>query len=152
MTVKRISTFSPALTRTLAIIILAGLLPGVKANCWFDSGGNEHCDNLSTAARIAIGAGLFLLLLALIFSMTTYRRRRAAQANLAYIQQNQQGGGNAFSGYGGQPAYAPQYPPQTYGGPQYIAGYTPPATSPPQYYPPPPGAPPVEHQKGSYHV
>jgi hypothetical protein len=48
-----------------------------------------------------------------MFSMVTYRRRRAAQANLAYVQQS---GGNA---YGGQPAYAPQYPPQVYGGTPY---------------------------------
>lgn len=41
-----------------------------------------------------------------------YRRRRAAQANLAFAQQHQQGGNI----YGGQMPYQPQYPPQAYGG------------------------------------
>jgi hypothetical protein len=45
--------------------------------------------------------------------MIVYRRRRAAQANLAFAQQHQQGGGNI---YGGQMPYQPQYPLQAYGG------------------------------------
>ena len=32
-----IAALSSALTRTVAIILLAGLLPGVKADCWIDS-------------------------------------------------------------------------------------------------------------------
>jgi hypothetical protein len=51
-----------------------------------------------------------IIFLSLIFSMIVYRRRRAARANLAFTQQNQQGG------YGGQVPYQPQYPPQAYGG------------------------------------
>ena len=35
--VGRMSALSSALTRTVAIILLAGLLPGVKADCWIDS-------------------------------------------------------------------------------------------------------------------
>lgn len=34
--VARISPFSSALIRTVTIILLAGLLPGVKADCWID--------------------------------------------------------------------------------------------------------------------
>jgi len=51
--------------------------------------------------------------LALIFSLVTYRRRRAAQVN----QQHQPNGGSAYNGYDGLQPYAPQYPPQTQGGP-----------------------------------
>lgn len=44
-----------------------------------------------------------------------YRRRRNAQANLAYTRQTMGGGS-----YGGGPGpYAPQYPPQTYNGSPY---------------------------------
>ena len=73
-----VSRISPTMTRTVAIILLAGLLPAVKADCWFDSyvsspsylplyspniffshrDGFEHCDGLSTGARIGIGIGL----------------------------------------------------------------------------------------------
>ena len=34
--VTRITTLSSALIRTAAIILLAGFLPGVKADCWDD--------------------------------------------------------------------------------------------------------------------
>jgi hypothetical protein len=154
MTVGRISVLNTALTRTVAIILLAGLLPGVKADCWIDSDGFEHCDGLSTGARIGIGIGLWIIFLSLIFAMIVHRRRRAAQANLAFAQQNQQGA------FGGQMPYQPQYPPQAYGGAAGIhphaydpnAGFAPPASSPPQYYPPPPGAPPVDQGKMPYHV
>jgi len=82
-----------------------------------------------------------ILFLALIFSLVTYRRRRAAQANLAYVVQGQPQGGNVYNAYGGQPPYAPQYPPQAHGGPGGVpdyaydpnAGYAPvrPTSSPP---------------------
>ncbi|KAN0129000.1 hypothetical protein V8E53_013150 [Lactarius tabidus] len=155
MTVGRISTLSSTLTRTVALILLAALLPAVKAdNCWIDDDGYEHCDGLSTGARIGIGIGLWIIFLSLIFSMIVYRRRRAARANLAFTQQHQQGG------YGGQTPYQPQYPPQAYGGAAGVhphsydpnAGFAPPAGSPPQYYPPPSGAPPVDQGKMPYHV
>jgi hypothetical protein len=75
LTVSRISS---TMTRTVAIILLASLLPAVRADCWFDeyvsrpsyfplyspntlfshSDGYEHCDGLSTGARIGIGIGL----------------------------------------------------------------------------------------------
>ncbi|KAI9457320.1 hypothetical protein BJY52DRAFT_1272947 [Lactarius psammicola] len=156
MTVGRRSAFS-ATARTIAAILLAGFLPGVKADCWIDSRGFERCDRLSTAARVGIGIGFFILFLALIFSLVTYRRRRAAQANLAYVHQNQPQGGNVYNAYGGQPPYGPQYPPPAHGGPGYAydptnSGFAPPAGSPPQYYPPPPGAPPIDQHKGPYHV
>ena len=35
--VGRISALSSALARTIAIILLAGLLPGVQADCWTDA-------------------------------------------------------------------------------------------------------------------
>ena len=77
ITVGRTSTSSLVLTRALAIILLAGILPGVKA-CWIDeyaprqfqfpplltgfifslSDGVEHCSDFSPAARIGIGLGL----------------------------------------------------------------------------------------------
>ncbi|KAH9167231.1 hypothetical protein EDB89DRAFT_1998543 [Lactarius sanguifluus] len=154
LTVGRTSAFNDALARTIAAILLAGLLPGVRADCWLDSQGFEHCDRLSSAARAGIGLGFFILFLALVFALVTYRRRRAAQANLAYVQQSQHNVGGVYNGYGGQPPYGPQYPPQAHGGGVYDpnAGFAPPAGSPPQYYPPPPGAPPVEQYKGSYNV
>ncbi|KAH9013633.1 hypothetical protein EDB83DRAFT_287062 [Lactarius deliciosus] len=156
LTVGRTPAFNDALARTIAAILLASLLPGVRAECWLDSEGFRHCDRLSSAARAGIGLGFFLLFLALVFSLVTYRRRRAAQANLAYVQQNQHNVGGVYNGYGGQPPYGPQYPPQAHGGPGGMydpnAGFAPPAGSPPQYYPPPPGAPPVDQHKGSYHV
>ncbi len=34
--VGRTSAFSAAQTRTIAIILFAGLLPSVKADCWFE--------------------------------------------------------------------------------------------------------------------
>ena len=55
----------------------------------------------------------------LLSSLTVMRRRRAARANLAYIQQ-QQGGVVPVNGYAAQPAYAPQYPPQAYGAQPYV--------------------------------
>ncbi|KAF8263620.1 hypothetical protein EI94DRAFT_1832222 [Lactarius quietus] len=155
-TVPRTSAISAALTRTIVLILLSGILPTVKANCWIDNNGYEQCDDLSTGARIGIGIGLWIIFLSLIVSLIMYRRRRAARANLAFTQ-NQQAGGNLF---GGQVPYQPQYPPQAYGGPGGIhpyaydpnAGFAPPGGSPPQYYPPPTGAPPMEHQKMPYNV
>ncbi|KAH9167229.1 hypothetical protein EDB89DRAFT_1998537 [Lactarius sanguifluus] len=52
--VGRTSTFSAALTRTIVAILLADLLPGVKADCTIDRFGNEHC-TLSVAARVGFG-------------------------------------------------------------------------------------------------
>jgi hypothetical protein len=45
-----------------------------------------------------------------------YRRRRAAQANLAYIQQTHPGGGSVYGGPYGGPPFAPQYPPPAHNG------------------------------------
>ncbi|KAI0247372.1 hypothetical protein BJV78DRAFT_1285606 [Lactifluus subvellereus] len=105
------------LFRILTAILLAGFLPGVRAYCWIDSNDVERCDGLSAAARSAIGLGFFLLFLGLIFGTIFYRRRRNAQANLAYTRQTM--GGNQF-GYGGGPGpFVPQYPPQTYNGSPY---------------------------------
>ncbi|KAH9059641.1 hypothetical protein EDB87DRAFT_1620657 [Lactarius vividus] len=169
MIVRRTSAFSAAQTRTIAIILLAGLFPGVNADpdpwadCWIEyihpASGILHCNHLSAAARAGIGLGLFILFLALfyflalIFSLVTYRRRRATQSN----QQHQP---NDENGSDGLPPYAHQYPPHAQGVPGDVpdyaydpnAGFTPPAGSPPQYYPPPPGAPLVEHHKRPYHV
>jgi hypothetical protein len=60
---------------------------------------------------------LVLVFLAAIFAMLTYRKRRAARANLAYVQQAQAGAGAGAYGpqYGpGGPGPYPQYPPQAY--------------------------------------
>ncbi|KAI9432267.1 hypothetical protein H4582DRAFT_1116824 [Lactarius indigo] len=109
LTVGRTS-FSDTLARIIAAILLAGLLPGVRAeqtadlictppadlnlplyqrNASYHREDFEHCDRLSSAARAGIDLIFFLLFLALVFSLVTYRRRRPAQANLAYVQQNQ---------------------------------------------------------------
>ncbi|KAH9019743.1 hypothetical protein EDB84DRAFT_1516373 [Lactarius hengduanensis] len=168
--VGRTSTFGAA--RTIAIILLADLLPGIKADpdpwaeCWIEfihpARGVLHCYHLSAAARAGIYLGLFVLflalfyVLALIFSLVTYRRRRAPQTN----QQHQPNDESAYNGHDGLPPYVHQYPLQAQGVPGDVLDYAydpnarvaPPAGSPPQYHPPPPGAPLVEHHKGPYHV
>ena len=60
-----------------------------------------------------------LVLLAVIFTMYAYRRRRVRQSHLAYVQQAQQGSGSAYGPYGspgGPPPFSPQYPPPTHNG------------------------------------
>ncbi|KAH9013632.1 hypothetical protein EDB83DRAFT_287815 [Lactarius deliciosus] len=171
MTVGRTSAFGPAQTRTIAIILLADLLSGVKADpdpwadCWIEfihpAHGTLHCNHLSAAARAGIYLGLFILFLALfyflalIFSLVTYRQRRTTQPN----QQHQPSDESTYNGHDGLPPYAHQYPLQVQGVgdvPDYAydpnGRVAPSAGSPPEYYPPPPGAPLVEHHKGSYHV
>ncbi|KAH8981418.1 hypothetical protein EDB92DRAFT_1897856, partial [Lactarius akahatsu] len=158
----RTSAFGAAQTRTIVIILLADLLPGVKADpdpwadCWIEF------IHPARGARAGIYLGLFILFLALfyflalIFSLVTYRRRRAPQANL----QHQPNDENTDNGHDGLPPYSPQYPPQAQGVPRDVSDYAydpngrvaPPAGSPPQYHPPLPGAPFVEHHKGPYHV
>ena len=97
-------------------------------------------NSLSIGARIAIAVATFVVVSAILLAYTMQRRRRIAQANLAYVQasQNQQQGYPAppqggFSGmpFGGegqkpQPGYGPQqdngqYNPQSNGqyDPQY---------------------------------
>ncbi|KAH8981419.1 hypothetical protein EDB92DRAFT_2106966 [Lactarius akahatsu] len=77
----RSSTFNAARTRTIVAILLADLLPGVKADCTIDRFGDEHC-TLSVAARIGSGFLLFFLLVALAW-YTRYRHRPAAQIYIA---------------------------------------------------------------------
>ncbi|KAH8988683.1 hypothetical protein EDB86DRAFT_2030309 [Lactarius hatsudake] len=169
MTVGRTSAFGAAQTRTIAIILLADLLSGVKADpdpwadCWIEfthpARGTLHCNHLSAAALAGIYLGLFILFLtlfyflALIYSLVTYRRRRTTQAN----HQHQPNDDSAYDGHDDLPPYAHQYPLQAQGVPGDVpddsnARVAPPAGSPPQYYLPPPGAPLIEHHKGSYHV
>ena len=91
--------------------------------------GVEYCDGLSPAARAGIGLGFcklplslkdglaltkevphppaVFLFLAILFGLLGYRRRRAARANLIYVQQPRPGDGGAY-GYGGGPQYPPQ--------------------------------------------
>jgi len=75
---------------------------------------------------VPLVAVFFVLLSVLV----AYRRRRAAQANLVYIQPQPTGADGAFHGFAGQPPYAPQYPPPAHGGmPPYTydpnAGFAP---------------------------
>jgi hypothetical protein len=70
-----------------------------------------------------------LVFLSVIFTLFAYRRRRNRRANLAYIQQTQPGSGAAalgspYSGAGGSPPFAPQYPPPTHNG-NYPYNYNP---------------------------
>ncbi|KAF8489516.1 hypothetical protein F5888DRAFT_1160065 [Russula emetica] len=119
-------------TRIVAVILLAGFLPGAKADCWVDENTNEEtCDGLSNLARALIGLAFFLVFLGVIFSLFAFRRRRNRQANLAYIQQTRQGSGGASygspysTGAGGPPPFAPQYPPPTHNGVNYPYNYDP---------------------------
>ncbi|KAH9013631.1 hypothetical protein EDB83DRAFT_287816 [Lactarius deliciosus] len=154
----RSSTFSAAQTRTIVAILLADLLPGVKADCTVDRFGDEHC-TLSVAARVGLGFLLAFLIIALAWYMR-YRHRRAAQIYIANALQNQQNARSANNGSGGpRPPNTPQYPPPARGSPGAVplyaydpsTGFAPPARSPPQYYTPPPGMPPVEQYKVPYH-
>jgi len=146
---------STASTRIFAVTLLAGFVPGVKANCWFDSDGVKTCNGLSNAARIVLGIVLFLFLAAMILSFSVYcRRRNERRVNLARIQQTQRGSGAAYgSPYGSAGGPAPQYPPPAHDGLNHpytydpTTGFAPPSVPPPQYYPPPPGAPPITSQK-----
>ncbi|KAH8981421.1 hypothetical protein EDB92DRAFT_188873 [Lactarius akahatsu] len=148
-TVRRTSTFSAAQTRPIVAILLANLLPGVKADCTIDRFGDEHC-TLSVAARVGLSLALVFLLVATAWYMR-YRRRRAAQIYIADALQNQLKANNGSGGAG--PPNAPQYPPRVHSPgavPHYTydpdTGFVPPAHSPPPYYTPPPGALP----KGPY--
>ncbi|KAH9021064.1 hypothetical protein EDB85DRAFT_2001583 [Lactarius pseudohatsudake] len=150
-TVGRTSTFSAALTRTIVAILLAGLLPGVKADCSIDWDDFEHC-GLGVPARVGLGFGLFFLLVVVI-SFLRYRWRRAARISLANALQNQRKAGNANNGSDGPPPYAPRYPPQAHGSPGAVPHYAyyPNTGFPPNYAPLPVG-PPVEQYRGPYHV
>ncbi|KAI0275761.1 hypothetical protein BGY98DRAFT_38741 [Russula aff. rugulosa BPL654] len=127
-------------TQIVAIILLAGFLPGAKANCYIDNNGYETCDGLSNLARALIGVAFFLAFLGILFSMFAYRRRRNRRANLAYIQQVQPGTGGVYNGAGGPPPFTPQYPPPAHNGLNYpynydpSSGFAPPSGAPPQYY------------------
>ncbi|KAH9009647.1 hypothetical protein EDB85DRAFT_2056478, partial [Lactarius pseudohatsudake] len=83
---------STALTRTIVAILLAGLIPGVKADCSIDWDDFEHC-GLGVPARVGLGFGLFFLLVVVI--------------SLANALQNQRKAGNANNGSDGPPPYAP---------------------------------------------
>ncbi|KAH9059640.1 hypothetical protein EDB87DRAFT_752195 [Lactarius vividus] len=155
LTVERTSIFSTQ-TRTIVIILLADLLPSVKADCWIDSDGFEHCKrSLASRLGIAVASSIFISILAWSLGTCGRRRRRAAVAKLANAQKNQQNGESANNGSSGQPPNAPRYPPQAHSGPDIVfqyaydpnTGFAPPARSPPQYYMPPPGAPLVEHPR-----
>ncbi|KAH9955695.1 hypothetical protein BC827DRAFT_1235734 [Russula dissimulans] len=114
MSVGRSSAFN--LAPTVAVLLLSSFLPAVRADCWIDENtGVESCDGLSNAARIGIGAAIFLAFLFVLTSLVYYRRRRAAQANMIYAQHAQQGGGGDFYHRG----HPPQYPPQAYNGVGY---------------------------------
>ncbi|KAI9432289.1 hypothetical protein H4582DRAFT_1118928 [Lactarius indigo] len=171
--VRRISTFSAAQTRNMTTILLAGLLPGVKAepdpwaDCWIEfihaGTGILHCNHLSAAARARIYLGLFVLFLvlfyflALIFLLVTYRPRRVVRTNQQH-QPNDDESTNTDED--GLPPYVHQYPPQAQGVPEDVPdcvcdpneGAAPPTGSPPRYYPPPPSESPVEYHKGLHHV
>ena len=118
---------------------------------------NLVCRNrLSLGVRIVIAVFSFLAVAGILLAVTIYRRRRIAQANLAYINtQNQQQGFSgqyppppqgSFFGFGGggqkpqsqnyNEQYTPQYNGQQYGQPgaQY-SGQHYPQHNPPQYPP-----------------
>ncbi|KAH8988681.1 hypothetical protein EDB86DRAFT_2030705 [Lactarius hatsudake] len=159
LTVGRTSIFSAMQTRTIVIILLADLLPGVKADCWIDSDGFEHC-NTSLASRLGIAVASTGHSL---FSSVCITQQTSA---LSYLYQRT----GLVLGHlrtapparcTGQTCQRPAEPaewrivslaasPTTAYDPN--AGFAPPAGSPPQYYPPPPGAPSVEYHKGLYHV
>ncbi|KAH9019744.1 hypothetical protein EDB84DRAFT_609813 [Lactarius hengduanensis] len=173
-TFGRTSTFTAAQTRTIVAILLADLLPGVKADCTIDRyalptvsspytdwmlllSGDEHC-TLSVAARVGFGFLLAFLIIALAWYMR-YRHRRAARIYLANALQTHARSANNRSG-GPRPPNTPQYPPPARGSPGAVplyaydpsTGFAPPARSPPQYYTPPPGASPGEEYKVSFTV
>jgi len=138
MTLGRTSAFIFAATA------LGGSIPGVAASCWIDSDGYEYCDGLSYTVRIIIGLSVSIFCIA-ILTLIAYRRRRAAQANVVYLQQAPQvpGGVNGapYGPNGVPPSMPPQYPTQ-YNGPP-TTGFGQPVTSPHQNYGPPSGGPPV---------
>ena len=116
-------------------------------------------DRFSTAARIGIAVASFVVIFAILLAYTMYRRRKTAQANMAFVhapQNQQQGypdqyppppqggfsgtppganGQKAQQGYDAQP-YNGQYNPQYNGqyNPQYNGQYNPPYNAP--QYPP----------------
>jgi len=75
---------------------------------------------------------------ALTSFFTIRRRRRAQQANLAYIR-NAQAQANVYEGH--LPNYQPNYP-------AYSPNTVPNQPTPQAYYPPPPGPPPFQDTKG----
>ncbi|KAF8472981.1 hypothetical protein DFH94DRAFT_684444 [Russula ochroleuca] len=101
-------------------------------------------------------ATLFILL-ALIFTLSAYFKRRNERATLVKIKQTQRGSEAAYGSNphdsdsaGGETPFAPpQYPPLAYNdfNKTYTydptKGFAPPSVPPPQYYPPPPGVPPI---------
>lgn len=129
------------MTTLKVLFALSCLTLAVSADeyCYYDSYNNIVCRNrLSTGARIAIAVTSFVVISAILLAFTMRRRRRTAQANMAFVHasQNQQQGypnqyplqnqgdsfGNQFGGNAQKPQSGyDQSTPQNTGQPQYNA-------------------------------
>jgi hypothetical protein len=151
MNIGRASTFSTAVTRIIAAILLAGFIPGAAA-CWIGSDGLEYCIN---PGYVACSVAFFILFLMCI-TLSINRRRRIARANQALKQQAPQVANASANVNQGpyrvppqdvpppqgippqgspSPQVTPQYPPQVHNGvaSPYMASVSQSATLPPKY-------------------
>ncbi|KIM81742.1 hypothetical protein PILCRDRAFT_821095 [Piloderma croceum F 1598] len=102
---------------------------------------NDNCGfHISSGVAFGIAVAVFAVIVAITSFFTIRRRRRAQQANLAYIRNAQAQQGNVYQGH--LPSYQPNYP-------AYSPG---PVPNQQTYYPPPPGPPPINDTKGQGHL
>jgi len=128
------------------LYLLVGALaffPVASADNCDDPFNNDNCRfHISSGAAFGIAIAVFAILVAITSFYTMRRRRRAQQANLAYIRNAQAQQGNVYQGH--LPSYQPNYP-------AYSPGLIPNQSTPQTYYPPPPGPPPMHDSKGQGH-
>ena len=84
--------------------------------------------------RLASHRPAVLVLLAAIFTMYVYRRRRVRQSHLAYTQRGSASAYGPYGSPGGPPPFSPQYPPPAHNG-----------LNSPYFYDPATGFAPVRH-------
>ncbi|KAF8468617.1 hypothetical protein DFH94DRAFT_776064 [Russula ochroleuca] len=142
---------STAFTRIFAVTLLAGFLPGVKADCWRDRDGSRVCDGMGSLAWIMIGLSILVVSLAVYF-IFSYCWKQRKRRKLARAQQIQRGNGAAYRseyGFDGPRPFAPQAPTPAHNGLNSpynydtTRGFAQPSVRSPQYRPQPPGVPPV---------
>jgi len=95
------------MTTFTVLFTLSLLSPTVMADRYCTSNGIDYvCGNrLSPAIRIAIAAACFVIVFAILLTYRMHRRRRFAQANMAFVVPHNQ-----------QQVYPNQYPPPPQGG------------------------------------